>query len=189
MQQYGLAAVFLGTLLEGEVVCIFSGYFVFLGTLDYFSTALAAFAGAWIAEITVFLIARNNVFARWGFYARLRERVRGAREKFRRGETVLMISFPFIVGTRSLVAFGFGASGSKLSKFLLLATLPTLAWAFFWTGIGFFLGHSAQMFIGRFREFDGLLVLILFSSILIFLMYRKWRNLRAGKKILEDSKE
>jgi len=189
MQQYGLAAVFLGTFLEGEVASLISGYFVFKGTLQYLPTAIAAFLGAWVADIVIFLVARNNLFARWGSYARMREKVRGARSKFQRGETVLMISYPFMAGTRAMVSFGLGASGSKLRKFLVLTSFPTLIWAFLWTGIGFLLGQSTQIFIDRFREFENLVIAVVFGVIVLFIMYRKWKNIRQREKMLIDQEE
>ena len=61
--QYGLIAVFLGCLLEGETAALLGGFFAHQQAFALWQTVLAAFCGATLGDTGFFLLGRRFALA------------------------------------------------------------------------------------------------------------------------------
>lgn len=60
IQQYGYIALFIGTMLEGEVVLIIAGYAAFQGYMSLPIVIVLAFLGSLVSDHTFFSIGRKK---------------------------------------------------------------------------------------------------------------------------------
>jgi len=72
IEQYGLVAVFLGCVAEGESAAILGGFFAHQHVFVFWQTFLAAFLGAFAGDTGFFTLGRS--FADHPYVKRLRRR-------------------------------------------------------------------------------------------------------------------
>ena len=149
LQQYGAAAVFLGTIMEGEVALMLGAIASGEGWLTASHVFLLAWAGSFCGDQATFHISK-----RWGgrICARRphwRERIDIALEKIAKNDILYILLLRFMVGCRSVGLVAAGLSSLRSLRFLWLGALAT----FLWTSAIFTLGYiGGRVALLWFRE-------------------------------------
>lgn len=148
IEQYGLIAVFIGCVAEGETAAILAGFFAHQGVFVPWQAFVAVFLGAFGGDACFFLCGRR--FADRPFVQRLR-----ARPGFDRAFD-LMQRYPalYVIGNR--YAYGFrlvggvaaGLSNIAMPKFVVLNAISALIWTMLFGIIGYVFGLGAERIIG-----------------------------------------
>ncbi|MFO1323062.1 MAG: DedA family protein [Burkholderiales bacterium] len=176
IQQYGYAATFVGSVVEGETLLILSGLAAHRGYLSFPVVVVVGAIGGMLGDIGLFLLGRHygtGLIARFPKYAPVADRVRGMIERHP-NSTILAVRFMY--GLRTPGPAVIGTTRIAFAKFAALNAVGALLWSGCWAGAGYLLGRTAEHLLGDLarveRElFGGAIVL----AILIAVGLRVWR--------------
>ena len=170
---YGLVAVFLGVVLEGETVAVTGGIMAHRQLLVLWQVACAAIAGAFVTDLAVFLLGRRyrshprlqSVMARPAF--------RLALARLDRGPSLFAAAFRFIPGMRILGPLALAQSRITTLRFAALAGLAACIWGAFYVVAGQAMGHLLALVFGKAHRTEHVLIA---AAVLIVLLaaYRYW---------------
>lgn len=149
IEQYGVLAVFLGCLAEGETAAILGGFFSHQRLFAPWQAILAAFLGATLGDTGFFLLGRR--FAQHPRVARLRSRpgFERADRLLRQHPNLFVLSNRYIYGMRLVGGVAAGLADIPLWRFALLNAISALAWALLFTTLGYVFGLGAEQVLGR----------------------------------------
>jgi len=148
VENYGLVAVFLGCVAEGESAAILAGFFAHQHVFVPWQAFLVAFGGAFCGDTLFFLAGR--AFADRRFVTELKARA-GFDEAFRlvqQHPAKYVILNRYAYGFRLVGGVAAGLSDIPAPKFVALNALSSLIWASIFTAIGWFFGLGAEQFLG-----------------------------------------
>jgi membrane protein DedA with SNARE-associated domain len=160
ISQYGALAILIGAGIEGETVVFLGGVLAHRHLLPYWTAALAAATGSFLADQLFFFIGRyasqwprvQTLLARPGL-----ARVTGLLERYPTG---FILAFRFIYGIRTISPLAIGASKVPAGKFVILNAVAALIWGFGITAIGYLFGQGAEQLLGHLELHRHLLVAI-----------------------------
>jgi membrane protein DedA with SNARE-associated domain len=148
VENYGLIAVFLGCVAEGESAAILAGFFAHQHVFVPWQAYTAVFLGAFLGDALFFLTGR--FFANNQYVIRLK-----ARPGFDRAFQLVqehpakyVILNRYVYGFRLVGGVAAGLSDIPAPKFVTLNILSSLIWASIFTSIGWFFGLGAERLIG-----------------------------------------
>ncbi len=148
VEKYGLLAVFIGCLAEGESAAILAGFFAHQHVFMPWQAFAAVFAGAFGGDSMFFLFGRR--FADHPFVVRMREKPGFDRAYglVTRHPVLYVLVNRYIYGFRLVGGVAAGLSGIRLPAFLALNALSALVWTALFGGIGYVFGIGAERIIG-----------------------------------------
>lgn len=182
--QYGLLAVFVGSLAEGETAAILGGFFAHQQAFDWWQTVLAAFAGAVLGDTAFFLVGRH--FSRHPWIVRLRTRPGFDRADalLRRHPDLFVLANRYLYGVRLAGGVAAGLTQIAFRRFLLLNALSALVWALLFSSLGYAFGLGAQQLLGRALHAHQrllLALLVLLAAIGLALFSHRREKRRRGR--------
>ena len=149
IEQYGLLAVFLGCVAEGESAAILGGFFAHQQVFVLWHAFLAAGLGAFVGDTFFFILGRS--FADHRYVVRLRRRP-GFRRAFRLLNThpnIFVLSNRYVYGMRLVGGVAAGLSTIPAPRFVILNAISSVIWAVLFSTIGYVFGLGAEHFIGQ----------------------------------------
>lgn len=177
LETHGYWVLFIGTLLEGEVILIMAGFLAFQGYLEIALVIATAFCGSFLGDQCYFYLGRNHgrlLLQRFHFIARrLREALRLI-EKY--GVLVTFIS-RFTYGFRIVLPIIIGITKLPPRTFFFINLASALLWAFVFSTVGYLFGKSASFFLHDIRQYEFYLLIILagiMTTIWFFHFYHAW---------------
>lgn len=149
IEQYGLIAVFLGCLAEGESAAILGGFFAHQQVFVLWQTFVAAFLGAFIGDTAFFILGHS--FADHPYVKRLSQRpgFSHAYSLVRAHPNLFVLSNRYIYGMRLVGGIAAGISGIAVPRFIALNAASAIVWSALFSGVGYVFGVSAEHIIGR----------------------------------------
>lgn len=160
ISQYGAFAILIGSAIEGETVVFLGGVLAHRHLLSYWTAALAASTGSFIADQLFFFAGRyarqwprvQTLIAKPAF-----ARVTGMLERYPTG---FILAFRFIYGIRTISPLAIGASKVPAAKFVMLNAIAALIWGFVITAVGYLFGQGAERLLGHLELHRHLLIAI-----------------------------
>lgn len=149
IEQYGLIAVFLGCVAEGESAAILGGFFAHQQVFGLWQAFVAAALGAFAGDTFFFILGRS--FADHPFVVRLRKRP-GFRRAYRLLNThpnLFVLSNRYVYGMRLVGGIAAGLSRITMRRFVVLNALSSALWAILFVTIGYVFGLSAERIFGQ----------------------------------------
>jgi len=187
--QYGPAVtyvgVFLWTLLEGETVVIFAGYFAHKGVLNIYVLLAVAWIGSFLGDQLYFYLGRRFGQRLLTRFPKWQPGVTRALSLLETYNTAFILSFRFIYGVRNFSSIAIGMSPLRWRRFLILNFISAGLWAnsFAWFGYSF-----ASIFgrkeLGKAGLFVSLGALILFLFVVWLLITTSKRRAKREKRRL-----
>ncbi len=149
LERYGLIAVFVGCIAEGESIAIIAGFFAHQHVFGAWQAFAAIFLGAFLGDAGFFLAGR--FFADRPFVQRLREKPGFARatQLVREHPAPYVILNRYVYGFRTIGGVAAGLSGIGLPVFLVLNAISSLIWAILFGGVGYVFGVGAEQLVGN----------------------------------------
>ncbi|HJW52532.1 MAG TPA: DedA family protein [Burkholderiaceae bacterium] len=175
--QYGLFAVLLGCILEGEAVLLLASASAHLGMLDIRAVVAVAATGAFIGDNLFFLLGRH-----WGVHvtehvpwlARVVPRVDRMLARWRWGAVVVL---RFTYGLRTGGPMLLGAGTMPLWEFVAANALGAAIWAVVIATIGYTAGQAIEGLLGNVAHVEklvlGLVIAIALAAIIIRALLRR----------------
>jgi membrane protein DedA with SNARE-associated domain len=148
IEQYGLIAVFIACVAEGETAAILAGFFAHQGVFVPWQAFVAVFLGAFGGDASFFLFGRR--FADRPFVQRLRSRPGFDRafDLMQRYPTLYVLGNRYVYGFRLVGGVAAGLSNIAAPKFVILNAISALIWTTLFSGIGYVFGLGAEQIIG-----------------------------------------
>ena len=176
IQQYGYLAIAVGTFAEGETVLLLGGFAAHRGYLDLAGVIAAAFVGSLCGDTLYFEIGRRKGMAFLERRPAWKKHVARVLTMVHSHQTLLILSFRFLYGIRTVAPFAIGASGVPLRRFLVLNVVSAALWASAFGTLGYLLGNTLQAVLGDIERYErAVFAAILFASIAIA-AWRRWRG-------------
>jgi len=173
LSRYGLVAVVVGTLFEGETVLILAGALAGRHLLPPMGVWITAALGAWVGHLIFFAVGRVlgkerliEKFPRW------RSGLEQADAFIRKRRWSAVFGLQYLYGMRIVGAIALGLSQLSAGWFAAAEALNCLIWSAVIGGAGYLLGEEAgQLFHGSMRTIW--IVVSALIAILIYLQIRK----------------
>lgn len=185
IQSYGYAALFVGTLLEGETILVIAGFAAHRGWLSLPGVMAVAFCGSLAGDQLWFHVGRRKgsafVAARPA-WAQGAERVR--RLTGRHG-VLVVLGFRFLYGLRTVTPLVLGASGYDVRGFTILNAAGAAVWSVLVSLAGYFFGHVAESVIEDVKRYELWLMGILALTGAVLWLWRVLR--RPGRASSPDA--
>jgi len=173
IDQYGYLAVFLSTVIEGEVVVLAAAALASLGLLEAHWVIAASAAGAFVGHVLLFALGRWKGMQIIEAFPLLRRHYPTANKIMDDYANWSVFIFQYLYGMRIISAILFGCSTISTSRFFFLQTINCIVWSF----LVYFAGHMIGMVAMQLFEMIGLyglLVVILIFAVVVLKLYHSF---------------
>jgi membrane-associated protein len=168
--QYGLYAVFILAMIEGDITLLLAGVLAhshFFGEQSFAWVLLSGTLGGFVSDNIAYLTGREF---RKGvrdsrFYRAAKPRMERLTEKF--GPLSIFLS-KYIYGLRWASCIFYGVSRMPYLRFMLLSFCSCFVWVFLLSGAGYFFSGAVVGLLGDFQRLGKVLLLIVVGGILAF---------------------
>jgi membrane protein DedA with SNARE-associated domain len=148
IEQYGLAAIFVACVAEGETAAILAGFFAHQGVFVPWQAFVAVFLGAFGGDAAFFLCGRRFAGTKFVRGFKSRPGFDRAFELVQDHPALYVIANRYIYGFRLVGGVVTGLSGIAAPKFVVLNAFSALVWTTLFCGIGYVFGLGAEQIIG-----------------------------------------
>lgn len=148
IREYGVIAVFIGCLAEGESVAILGGFFAHQALLPLLFTYLAAFAGAFIGDTAFYVIGRHFAQYHWVRKLKAKPGFSHAMRLARRHEALFVFFNRYAYGMRIAGGVACGVARIPWPVFVTFNMLSAMVWAALFVSVGYFFGLGVETLIG-----------------------------------------
>jgi membrane protein DedA with SNARE-associated domain len=182
--RYGLAAVFVGAAVEGDLTLILAGVAAHLGYFPFASALAASVAGGFLGDLAWYTLGRvrGPKFRAGRLYRRVGHRIEILARRLGAAE---LIASRFVYGTKAASMVFWGLHGMSLPRFLLVDAIGCVLGSLVFTGLGYAVSGSATVLLGRVRRVERwLLGAVLVGALLVFVIH--WT---AKKELHVDEEE
>ncbi|MFA6153546.1 DedA family protein [Mesorhizobium sp.] len=149
IEQYGLLAVFLGCVAEGESAAILGGFFAHQHVFVLWHAIVASALGAFIGDTFFFILGRSFADNRHVVGLRRRPGFRRAYRLLNTHPDIFVLSNRYIYGMRLVGGIAAGLSTVPAPRFVILNAISSVIWAVLFSTIGYVFGLGAERFIGQ----------------------------------------
>lgn len=154
VENYGYAALFFGTFVEGEMILVLGAVAANLGYLKLHWVIGWAFAGTLIADQLYFYIGRykgRSLLCRRPHWQARADRVLGQLHRYHVG---FMLGFRFFYGLRTVTPFVIGMLPVSAGRFFFYNAAGALVWVLVVTLLGYFFGSALEALFGRVKHYE-----------------------------------
>lgn len=165
--RYGYAAVFLGTLFEGETVLLLAGYAAHRGYLDFAALTGVAALGALSGDQFLFWLGRRHGTMLLQRRPALRGKVQHALDLIQRHPAGVILAMRFMWGLRIALPVAVGLSTVNRWRFFWLNLASGVLWAPLVGGAGYIFGALVSRHLATLHRIEHWLMLGLALAVLI----------------------
>jgi len=175
--QYGLYAVFILAMVEGDITLLLAGVLAhsyFFGEYSFARVLLWGTLGGFVSDNVAYTVGRlfRKGVRDLRFYRVTRPRIERLTKKF--GPLSIFLS-KFIYGLRWASCIFYGVAKMNYVRFMVLSLTSCFLWVFVLSGAGFFFSGAVMGLIGDFQRLGKfLLVIVVFGVIGFYLAERFW---------------
>jgi membrane protein DedA with SNARE-associated domain len=174
---YGLAAVALLAVVDGDVTLVLAGVVAHFGLFSLAAGIAAGSAGAFIGDTIFYTIGRTNT--RWiqntRLYRRMGARAENLLHRFGVGQ---LFAMRLVYGTRIATLILCGVRRIAFWRFALFDILSCIAWATLLGLLGFALSDSAAWLIRAVKSVEMAAAAVLVVAVLVIVVFRRVREQR-----------
>ena len=173
IENYGYAAVFIGTFLEGETILVMAGFAAYRGYLDLPLVIATAFAASFIGDQCYFLIGQrygNRILLRFPSLVPRAHKVQSLLHRF---HAPLILGIRFVYGLRVVGPIAIGMSHVPWRRFLFLNIIGAFVWAMAIAIAGYLFGSALELLLADLRYYEAWILGVLFTvGLLVWVAYR-----------------
>jgi membrane protein DedA with SNARE-associated domain len=179
---FGYPVLFAGVFLEGETVLILAGFMAHRGYLSLTPVLITAFLGAFLYTQLFFILGRRGE-AKFIEHNSGRKMMADRIRSIMSGhETLVMLGYRFVYGTRTIAPFLFGLSAPSPQRFTYLNLIGTGLWTLIYGILGYLFGHIIEIMIKDIENHElwiiaGLIIvstsIFLFHKLKLIRLYRQ----------------
>ncbi|MEO8637397.1 MAG: DedA family protein [Candidatus Taylorbacteria bacterium] len=151
---YGYLAVFLGAVFEGETVLVLGGLASQEGYLSLSLVFLFAFLGAFVGDLSLFLLGKYRGERIINVYPRIKNRMVKPRKLIEKHRILIAFGMRFMYGFRHVIPFSLGMSSLPTRVFILWDAAGSIIWAIGIGFVGYEFGALLETFLGKIRHYE-----------------------------------
>jgi membrane protein DedA with SNARE-associated domain len=159
----GYAALFIGTLLEGETVLFLAGLAAQHGYLWFPAVVAVALIGGFLGDQTLFFVGRRYGLRVLNRFPAAAARAPRIQAMVKRWDVLAIVSVRFLYGLRMAAPVVIGSCGIPVWRLVVFDFIGALLWSLVVGGAGYFAGQAIQQWIGRLDRFA---ILVLLAALL-----------------------
>ena len=180
LAQYGLAAVFLGTFIEGEIVVIAAGVLASLDFLSLPAVLFVAFAATFIGDQCFFFLGRKKgtAFLEKRHRVHWRRRAEKVHDLIHGHQYKILFGYRFLYGLRIPTLFALGTSELSTKKFVILNIINSAIWTVLFVLGGYFFGDVFINIFDNAKSYIREVLLVIGAIALIIWVISFIRNRR-----------
>jgi membrane protein DedA with SNARE-associated domain len=169
--RYGLAAVFLGSGLEGDLSMVLGGVVSHQGYFRPQVAIAAAALGAFCADCVWYAVGRFHAqrLQNAAFYRKVGPRIAAVTRKIGVWQ---IVAARFVYGTKNATMLFWGLHNLPLHRFALVDAIGCALGAGFFVGLGYLVGDGAEALLGKVKRFEFLLLGALAVGIVVLVIIR-----------------
>ena len=169
IEHFSYSILFIWSLFEGEIGLTLGGYLSKDGDFTFFKVVLIAIVGAFISDISVFLIGKyaDKQVEKW--LNNYKDRLQLIKIWFKKNVIWLILFERFIYGTHIPSLLFIGMSGYSFFKFLFFDILGIIIWAITFTTLGYYFGEEVIDVIMLLQQHLSVVFILLFLGLIIFI--------------------
>ncbi len=189
--QYGLYAVFILVMLEGDITLLLAGvlaHSAFFGEYSFARVLLWGTVGGCVSDNLAYLTGRGfcEGVREVRFYRAAKPRLERLTNKF--GPLSIFLS-KYIYGLRWAACVFYGVGRMPYLRFLFLSLASCFLWVFILSGAGYFFSGAVMGLIGDFQRVGKVLLVIVVLGIVGFYLRSDSGSLtRLRRRIRNDSR-
>lgn len=167
LARYGLLAVFIGAIVEGDVVMIMAGVAAHLRLFDLPDAIVTGWAGGMVADFLAYVVGRSwsTAIRRTAMYARARRTIERLARSFGAKEIIVA---RFAYGTRLPSMLFWGLQRLPFSRFAAFDVVGCGLWSAAFATLGFVLSNQAAAVLGDVKRIEHwMLGAALFAAVLV----------------------
>ncbi len=182
--QYGLYAVFILVMLEGDITLLLAGVLAhsgFFGEYSFAQVLTWGTVGGCLSDNIAYLAGRgfSEGVKKFRFYRAAQPRLQSLTRKF--GPLSIFLS-KYIYGLRWASSVFHGVGHMPYLRFLLLSFASCFVWVFVLSGAGYFFSGAVMGLIGDFQRVGKvLLVIVVIGIVGFYLAERFWISPKVEK--------
>ena len=142
---FGYPFVFLGTLVEGEMVLIIAGFAAYLGYLDFRLVILLGWLGSMAGDQIFFLLGRYRVQSFLRRFPRLLHKLARVYRLLEKYDRWVLIGFRFVYGFRIITPLALGSSKVSWKEFFICNAIGAFIWSVLFTTGGYLFGNALSL--------------------------------------------
>lgn len=183
VENYGYIAVFFGTFLEGESVLVLGGFLAHRGYLVLQWVILVAFIGTYAGDQFFYYLGRWRGAAILAKRPHWQLRSQKVFDLLHKHQTLVILSFRFFYGLRSVTPFVIGMSGVHPLRYLVLNGIGAVVWAITVGVLGYLLGQTIELFLEEAKKYELVIlatIILLAGAYWVFRWFKENRELKSG---------
>jgi membrane protein DedA with SNARE-associated domain len=169
--RYGLAAVLVGSAIEGDFTLLLAGVFAHLGYFPFPLAVASGVLGSYAGDFAWYLLGRlrGPRFRTGRLYQRVGPRIE--RLAGRLGAAQL-IAARFVYGTKAASMVFWGLHGMPIVRFAVVDAIACVIGALVFAGLGYGVSGSATVLLGHVRRVQfWLLGVLVVGAVLVVLIH------------------
>lgn len=155
--EHGLAAVAIGSAIEGDFTMILAGVVSHLGYFRFPVAVGIAALGAFIGDCCWYFLGRAQTtrFRGGQFYRKVGPRIEQIARKVGVWQ---LVAARFVYGTKNASMFFWGLHGLRFARFALVDAIGCTAGAAVFVGLGYLIGNGADAIMPLVKRFELVLL-------------------------------
>jgi membrane protein DedA with SNARE-associated domain len=172
IENYGYVALVAGTLLEGETVLVLGGITARMGYLELPWVYVAGFAGSLAGDQIYFYLGRRHKDAILSRFRAWQQHIDKVDRLLEHHPTLVILSFRFLYGLRTVTPFVIGTSKIPTPLFILLNVVGAAVWSVLIASLGWLFGNTIDLLLGDIRHYEmDVLVLVALGGGVVWVIY------------------
>ena len=186
-----LVACGLGVPLPEDISLILGGFLVFKGVAHLWVMVATGFVGILVGDSLIYLAGRRvgrRVRTGHGWLSRVVTPARRIQVEclFARHGEKIVIAARFMPGVRAVTYFTAGSAGMPYPRFICFDGLAALLSAPLFVLLGYRCGRHLQQVIELMKRYQLIAVGLLLTTVLLWAVVHRWRELSLARKIREQ---
>lgn len=170
--RYGLAAIAVGAMAEGESVLLIGGMFAHRGVLSLPAIIVVAFVATVAMDQLCFFLGRRHRDSRLVVRARANPAFARALAFIERWPSGYILAFRFLYGLRIVSPVALGVSRVPAARFVLLNMVAAAIWAPLFVMLGYVFGGAVEAVLGRVVSIERYVLIALAAGAIVLLLPR-----------------
>ena len=154
LTSYGYPILIIGTFFEGETVMILAGVAAHIGYLSLEWVILCGFCGTFFGDQLYFILGRRHGQSMLAKHPAWQAPADKVFNKLKRHKNILILSFRFLYGIRTVTPFVIGMSDVSYLRYSLLSFIRAAIWATSIGAAGYYFGRAVETVLGDIKHYE-----------------------------------
>ena len=169
IEHFSYLILFVWSIFEGEIGLTLGGYLSKDGDFVFSKVVLIAILGAFISDVTIFLIGKYSDKRVEKWLKNYNKRLHLIKIWFKKNVIWLILFERFIYGTHIPSLLFIGMSGYSFWKFLIFDIIGITLWSMTFTTLGYYFGEKVIDVIMLLQQHLSIVFIMLFIGLIVFI--------------------